>query len=57
MPAIVDRGFREKVTKGASWNKMASVVEKVWDDTGGNRSEMMSIKKFGRYKTEVQENI
>ena len=57
LSAIVDRAVGEKVTKrraGARWD---IVVERVWTDIGRNQKEAMSVKRFGRYKTEVEENI
>ena len=34
-----------------------SAVEKVRKDVGGNQEEIMSVEKFGRYKTEIEERI
>ena len=31
-----------------------SVVERVWKDIEGNKQEMMSTEKFGRYKRDVE---
>ena len=55
LPAIVDRAVWEKATKGQPGIRWDSVVEKTWKYTGGNREEMMSAEKFGRYKAEVEE--
>ena len=57
LPAIPDRAVWEKVTKGRAvgirWN---SVVEKVWKGIGRKREQILSIEKFGGYKTEIKEN-
>ena len=37
--------------KRASWNKMDNVVEKIWKDIGEDQKEVLSIEKFGGYKT------
>ena len=34
-----------------------NVVEKIWKDLGGDQEEVLSIEKFGGYKTEVEEII
>ena len=47
LPAIADRVVWEKVTKRANWNKVDSVVEKVWKVIGRNQEEiLLSIEKF-----------
>ena len=57
LPAIADRAVWEKVTKGRAGVRWNSVVEKVWQDIGGNPEEILSIEKFGGFKTEVNERI
>ena len=45
LPAIADRAAWEKVTKeraGITWD---SVDEKVWNDTGGNEEDILSIRE------------
>ena len=44
----------EKARAGIRWE---SVFEKVWKDLGGNHEEILSVEKFGGYKTEVKETI
>ena len=39
---------------GISWD---SIVEKVWKDVRGNHEYGMSVEKFGRYKTGLEERI
>ena len=56
-PAIADRAVWEKVTKGRAGIRWDSVVEKVWKDVGGNQEEMVTIEKFGGYKTRAKEGI
>ena len=41
----------EKVTKGRAGVRWDSVVEKLWQDIGGNPEEILSIEKFGGFKT------
>ena len=57
LPAITDRAVWEKITKGRAEIRWNNVVEKVWKDLGGDREEVLSIEKFGGYKTEVKETI
>ena len=52
-PAVVDRAVWEKVTKRRTRIRCGSVVENAWKDIGGNQKDMLSIDKFGGYKTEV----
>ena len=54
LPAIADRAVWEKGQKGRAGIRWESVVEKVWKDIGGNQREILSIDKFGGYKTEVK---
>ena len=51
LPAIVDRAVREKITKGRAGMIWDNVVEKIWKDLGGDQEEVLSIEKFGGYKT------
>ena len=59
MPAIAVRAVWEKVTKGRAGIRWDSVVEKAWKDLVGNQEELLivSIDKFGGYKTQVEEMI
>ena len=57
LPAIVDTAVWGKVTKWRAGIRWDSVVEKVWKGTGGNKEEVMSVEKFGRYKAEAEERI
>ena len=52
-----DRAVWDKVTKGASWNKVGWRSRKAWKDLGGNREEILPIDKFGGYTTKVKERI
>ena len=55
MPAIiVDRAVWKKVTKGQPerWDKE---VERVWQEMGRNKDEVLSIGKSTGYKTEVRD--
>ena len=54
MAAIADRAVWEKVITGRAGKRWDSVVEKVWKDIIGNQEEIMSIEKFGGYKTELK---
>ena len=49
LPAIADRAAREKVTKGRAGIRWDDVVEKAWNDIGGNHEEILSIERFGGY--------
>ena len=57
MPAIVDRAVWEKITEGRAGIRWDNVVEKIWKDLGGGQEEVLSIEKFGGYRTEVKERI
>ena len=35
-----------KVTKGRAGIRWDSVVEKLWEDRGGNQEEILSVEKF-----------
>ena len=50
-PVIVDRVVRKKITKGRAGITWDNVVEKIWKDLEGNQEEVLSIEKFGGYKT------
>ena len=52
LTAIADRAVWEKVTKGGAGTRWDSVVEKARQDVGGNQENMLSMEKFGRFKTE-----
>ena len=44
--------------KRASWNKTGyKVVQKIWKDSGEDQEGVLSIEKFGGYKTQVKERI
>ena len=57
LPAIADRAVWEKVTKGRTGIRWDNVVEKIWEDLGGDQEEVLSIEEFGGYKTVVKERI
>ena len=57
MLAVADRGVWEKATKGRAGKRWDIVVEKVWEDIGGNQEEILSIHGVWGYKTEVKERI
>ena len=54
LPTIVDRAVWKKVTKGqpVRWDKE---VEKVWQEIGGNKDEVLSIGESAGYKTKVRD--
>ena len=54
LPAIVDKAVWEKITKGRAGTRRDNVVEKIWNDIEGDQGEVLSIEKFGGYKTEVK---
>ena len=56
LPAIVDRAVWKIVTKGqpVRWDKE---VERVWQEIGGNKDEVLSIGESERYKTKVRDMI
>ena len=54
LPAIADEAVWEKTTKGRTGKRWDNVVEKIWKGLG-DREEILSIEKFGGYKTEVKE--
>ena len=57
LPAIADRAVSEKIPKGRGGTRWDNVVEKIRKDFGENQEEVLSIEKFGGYKTEVKERI
>ena len=57
LPAIVDRGVWEKVTKGRAGTRWDSVVQKARKDIGRSQEEVMSDGKFRRYKAEEVEEM
>ena len=57
LPYTADRAVWEKITKGRDGIRWDNVVEKIWFDLGGDQEEVLSIEKFGGYKTEVNERI
>ena len=46
LPPIADRAAWEKVTKGRAGIRWNSVVDKVWENIGGNQEEILSIEEF-----------
>ena len=56
LPAIADRAVWEKITQGRAGIRWDSVVEKIWKELGGDYEEVLSIEKFGGYKTELKKN-
>ena len=56
LPAKVDRAVWKKVTKGqpVRWDKE---VEKVWQEIGGNKDEVLSIGESAGYMTKVRDMI
>ena len=56
LPAIVDRAVWKKVTRGqpVRWDKE---VEKVWQEIGGNKDEVLSIGESAGYMTKVRDMI
>ena len=53
MPAIADRAVWEKITKGQAGVRWDNVVEKIGKELGGDKEEVLSIEKFGGYKTDA----
>ena len=43
-----------EIPKGRAGIIWDSVVERIWKDLGGDQEEVLSIKKFGGYKTQVK---
>ena len=54
LPAIADRVVWKKITKGRAGIRWDNVVEKAWKDVGADQEEVLSIEKFGGYKTEAK---
>ena len=55
LPAVVDYAvWGQNATKGRAGTRWDNVVEKIWKDLGGDQEEVLSIEKFGGYKTEVK---
>ena len=55
-PAIVDRAMCKKVPKGqpVRWDKE---VERVWQEIGGNKDEVLSTGESAGHKTKVRDTI
>ena len=51
LPAMADQAVWEKLTKGRAGIRWDNVVEKIWKDLGRDQEEVLSIEKFGGYKT------
>ena len=56
LPAIADKAVCEKTTKGRVGIRWDNVVGKIWKDLG-DLEEVLSIEKFGGYKTDLKERI
>ena len=56
LTAIVNKYVWEKVTKGRAGIRWDNVAQEEWKDIGGQQEEAMPADKFGRYKTEIEEN-
>ena len=56
LPAIVDRAVWKKVSKGqpVRWD---NEVERVWQEIGGNKDEVLSIGESAGYNAEVRDMI
>ena len=57
LPAKADRTVWEKVAKGRPGITWDGVVEKEWNDVGGNLQEILPIEKFAGYKEEVKKHV
>ena len=57
LPAMFDRAVLEKITKGRGGIRWDNVVEKIWKDLDEDQKDILSLEKFGGYKTEVKERI
>ena len=57
LPALADRAVSEKITKGRAGIRWDNVVEKIRKDLGGDQEKVLSIEKFGGFKTEVEKKI
>ena len=57
LPAIADRAVLEKITKGRTGIRWDNVVEKIWKELDEDQKYVLSLEKFGGYKTEVKERI
>ena len=55
LPAIVDSSVWEKITRGRAGVRWDNVVKKIWKGLGGYQEEVLSMEKFGGFKTEVKE--
>ena len=54
LPAIADRAVWEKITKGRAGIRWDNVVKKICKDLGGDQEKVLSLNKFGGYKTEAK---
>lgn len=57
LPATVDEAVWEKKMKGQAGIRRNMVVERVWEDTGGNQDEILFIDECGGCKTKVGDTI
>ena len=51
LPAAADRAVWEKVTKVRAGIRWDNVVDIILKGLGGDQDEILSIEKFGEYKT------
>ena len=56
LPATADRAAWEKITKRRAGIRWDNVLEKILNTLGGEDT-LLSIEKFGEYKTEAKERI
>ena len=52
LPAIVDRAVWEKITKGRA-GRWDNVVEKIRKGLGADQEEVLSLEKFGGYRSKI----
>ena len=57
LPAIGDDAVWEKITRVRAGIRWDDVVEKRWQDIGGDQEEVLPTEKFGGYKTEGNKTI
>ena len=53
LPGIANSAEWERVTKGRAGIRWRNVVDEVWKELGVNQEDMLSMEKFGGYKTKV----
>ena len=57
LPAIDNRAVWEKIAKERAGIRWDNVVDIILNTLGGDQEEILSIDKFGGFKTEVKEVI